>query len=217
MEQSTNNRTCIPGGIELLLKKAVVDKTFRSLLLSKRSKATDAMGIVLTDSESSMLDLIPEAQLSTIISHTKVNPVWRQGLLGCTTAVVLAALGSTNLALGDDQVPSTKEYSSIVTDKESERQINGILTGFVKDKDGKGIYMVEIAICGLRLGDLSDKDGNYVITKIPEGTYDIVFARSGYKDKIIKRIKIKASKVKDLNVVMVPGKPPKYQIGGIRP
>ena len=92
--QSGGNSTGrIPRGMEVLVKKAVVDPAFRSRLLEKRSAVAAEIQLVLTPAEKTMLDSIPTAQLETIIAKTKVHSKLAPILLTGTAAVILAALG----------------------------------------------------------------------------------------------------------------------------
>jgi len=94
----------IPRGIEVLVKKASVDPDFRDLLLERRSRAADAIGLTLAPAESQMLDAVPAAQLEVIIARTTVPPSRRQAFLGTAAAIMLAALGAAGC---DELVPVT--------------------------------------------------------------------------------------------------------------
>ena len=83
----------IPRGIEVLVKKASVDPAFRALLLGRRSKAADEIGLKLAPAEGVMLDHVPQAQLEAIINRTRVDPSRRNAFLGRAAGVMLAALG----------------------------------------------------------------------------------------------------------------------------
>jgi hypothetical protein len=82
----------VPRGIEILLKKAAVDESFRKILLSDRLNAADAIGLTLNPVEVSMLKAIPEPALEQMVVATKVQPKIRQAFMGYTAAVMLAAL-----------------------------------------------------------------------------------------------------------------------------
>jgi hypothetical protein len=82
----------IPRGIEVLVKKASVDPAFRQLLLEKRAKAADEIGLKLSPAEVSMLTAIPAAQLEAVIASTKVEDHHRAIFMGKVAAVMLAAL-----------------------------------------------------------------------------------------------------------------------------
>ena len=85
----------IPRGIEVLVKKASVDKEFMAVLLERRAEAAGEIGLELTDTEKAMLESIPAAQLEAIISRTKVEPQNRRVFLGKVAAAMLAAVGAS--------------------------------------------------------------------------------------------------------------------------
>ncbi|MFB3893113.1 MAG: hypothetical protein ACE15C_13940 [Phycisphaerae bacterium] len=87
----------IPRGIEVLVKKASVDPAFKALLLARRSKAADEIGLLLEEAEALMLDVVPAAQLDAIIARTKVDRKVLPAFLGKAAAVMLVALGATTV------------------------------------------------------------------------------------------------------------------------
>jgi hypothetical protein len=62
-------------GLEQALARAVVDAPFRARLLADRSRAALEEGIALTDSERTVLDSVPAAQLEEMISGLPPVPV----------------------------------------------------------------------------------------------------------------------------------------------
>jgi hypothetical protein len=82
----------IPRGIEVLVKKAAVDPSFKARLIEKRSAVAGEIELVLTAAEKQMLDTIPAAHLESIIANTKVNSKLIPILLTGTAAAILAAL-----------------------------------------------------------------------------------------------------------------------------
>jgi len=84
----------IPRGIDVLVKKAAVDPSFRALLLSDRDRAADAIGLALHPAEAAMLAAVPRAQLETIIDRTRVPDEQRRAFLGKVAAAMLAVLGA---------------------------------------------------------------------------------------------------------------------------
>jgi hypothetical protein len=85
----------VPRGIEVLVKKAVVDPEFKALLLAERSAAADAIGLELNEAEAAMLDRVPAVHLESIIANTAVSPKIKPAFMGRVAAVMLAALGVT--------------------------------------------------------------------------------------------------------------------------
>lgn len=94
----------IPRGIEVLLKKAVVDSQFKAKLLAERSQAARQIGLQLDASEAAMLDVSPAAQLEAIIASTRVDPSKKPVFLGKAAAVMLAALGASAIPSAAQEV-----------------------------------------------------------------------------------------------------------------
>jgi hypothetical protein len=92
----------IPHGIEILLKKAAIDESFKKILLSERSNAADAIGLTLQPVEAAMLKAIPESSLERIVGATKVQPKIKQAFMGYTAAVMLAALTAASQGIPQD-------------------------------------------------------------------------------------------------------------------
>ena len=67
----------IPRGVEVLVKKAAVDPSFKKLLLERRAEAAEAIALTLSPAEEAMLAAVPEAQLRAIVASTKVSPSLR--------------------------------------------------------------------------------------------------------------------------------------------
>jgi len=84
----------VPRGVEVLVKKAAVDPSFKQLLLEKRSAAAEAIALTLEPAEAAMLEAVPAGQLRAIISRTKVSPSLRPAFLGAVAAAMLAALAA---------------------------------------------------------------------------------------------------------------------------
>lgn len=89
---TTDRGRGIPRGMELLIKRAAVDASFRADLLSRRAAVADELAIPLDPSERAMLTSIPEAQLGIIISGTAVPEPQRKALTGASAAAMLALL-----------------------------------------------------------------------------------------------------------------------------
>ncbi len=93
----------IPRGMEVLIKKASVDRDFYPILLEERSKAAKRIGLELDPSEAMMLDGIPEAQLITIISNTRVKEKHIPAFTGYAAAAMLAAVGLVGIACNEER------------------------------------------------------------------------------------------------------------------
>ncbi|MGD8718948.1 MAG: hypothetical protein PVH29_09020 [Candidatus Zixiibacteriota bacterium] len=85
----------VPRGVEVLVKKAAVDPAFKKVLLSKRARAAEDIGLSLEPAEAAMLGAVPEDQLRAIIGRTKVSPSLRPAFLGAVAAAMLAALAAS--------------------------------------------------------------------------------------------------------------------------
>lgn len=83
----------IPRGIEVLVKKAAVDPTFRALFLERRAEAAVEIGLQLEPAEIAMLAIAPREQLETIIARTTVPEEHRRVFLGKVAAAMFAAIG----------------------------------------------------------------------------------------------------------------------------
>lgn len=92
----------VPRGMEVLIKKAAVDGNFYAALLKERSKTAERIGLKLDPSEAMMLDGIPEAQLITIISNTRVKDKHRPAFMGYVAAAMLAAVGLVTASCNED-------------------------------------------------------------------------------------------------------------------
>lgn len=90
----------LPRGLEVLIKKAAVDRDFCALLLARRAGAAQEIGLELTPAETAMLSLIPREQLAQTIERTEVPEHSRRAFLGKAAAAMLAALGMGGLATG---------------------------------------------------------------------------------------------------------------------
>lgn len=99
---SGKETSSVPRGIEILVKKASIDPTFKEALLKERAAAANRIDLSLEESEVRMLNNIPQPHLEGVISATKVSPNLKQAFLGYTAAVMLAALTATASASEDD-------------------------------------------------------------------------------------------------------------------
>ena len=96
----------IPRGIEILLKKAAIDESFRKTFLGDRLNAADAIGLTLQPVEAAMLKAIPDSALESMIAAAKVQPRIRQAFMGYTAAVMLAALTAASAGSTQDSSPA---------------------------------------------------------------------------------------------------------------
>ncbi|HRU62317.1 MAG TPA: carboxypeptidase-like regulatory domain-containing protein, partial [Bacteroidia bacterium] len=79
--------------------------------------------------------------------------------------------------------------------------LSGRVTGVVIDKaNGETLIGVPVMIEGTTLGAVTDLDGRYLITNIPNGTYNIVFRYIGYTTKIIRNVAVQEGSPINLDV-----------------
>jgi acyl carrier protein len=84
----------LPQGIEVLVRKAAVDESFRARLLAARAAAATDIGLELTAAEAAMLAVVPESQLDAIVARVDVPVEHRRAFLGQAAAAMLAALAA---------------------------------------------------------------------------------------------------------------------------
>ncbi|UCF97731.1 MAG: type II secretion system protein GspG [Spirochaetaceae bacterium] len=96
--RSRSNRLVgeFPRGIEILLKKARVDVSFRERLLKDPLSAAASISLVLTEQEVSILRNTPRSLVAMMVSNTRVLkqhvPIFKTAK---TAAVLALALGTT--------------------------------------------------------------------------------------------------------------------------
>ena len=87
----------LPRGVEVLLKKAAVDPSFRKTLLENPMEAASSIQLELDPVEQSILHSIPEKQLVIVIEQIVVPEPQRRAFLGHAAALMLAALSGVPL------------------------------------------------------------------------------------------------------------------------
>lgn len=80
---------------------------------------------------------------------------------------------------------------------------NGILSGTVKDKDGKPLGGATVKVQGTTRGAISKSDGKYNIVNIPAGSYEVKVTYVGLESSTIKVI-INADKTTNQNFTLKP-------------
>lgn len=90
-------RRIVPRGLEILLKKAKVDPTFRSLLQADPEAAAASIDLILTDSERSILANVPPEGLRTMIDKAFVPRQHVSTFLTQSAAAMLAVVLSTTV------------------------------------------------------------------------------------------------------------------------
>ena len=77
--------------------------------------------------------------------------------------------------------------------------IYGTLKGKITDEKGEGLIGASVEIIGKGLGAMADIDGNYAISNISPGKYDVKFSMLNYADKMIK-VQILVDKITTLDM-----------------
>ena len=109
-----------PRGIEVLIKKAAVDRTFKALLLKKRDAAAKAIGLALSRSEAAVLRSITSAQLAAMIRQTTVRPDLKPVFRGAAAALMLAALSAAGPTRAEEAPPRSDPTTEKPAPKEPE-------------------------------------------------------------------------------------------------
>ena len=112
--------TPFPRGIEILLKKAAVDASFRAVLLDDPNQAAVAIELKLEPIESAMLQSFPKEQLATIIDQTEVPEPHRRTFLGKSTVAMLLLLPGGIVGTSCFSKGSQPDYPSIPTEPKSD-------------------------------------------------------------------------------------------------
>lgn len=82
-----------------------------------------------------------------------------------------------------------------------------IVKGIVlDDKTGKTMPGVDVNILNTKLATSTDFDGNFIISQVPVGTYELQFSTSSYKTKIISEVIVKADDATNVTVSLVESK-----------
>lgn len=76
----------------------------------------------------------------------------------------------------------------------------GTIKGNIKDKaTNEGLIGANVVIEGAQMGSTTDLDGNFLITNVPVGTYNIVISYISYKTKKLEGINVESGKVVVIN------------------
>lgn len=84
---------------------------------------------------------------------------------------------------------------------------SGILKGTIKDKNNNTVPFANVALYTESkttpvTGCVSDLDGNYMVTTIPQGIYKVKVNAIGYTEHVIEQISINDSSTKHLNIIL---------------
>ncbi len=94
-------------------------------------------------------------------------------------------------------------FLSVVSAPSVFAQTPGILKGQITDLLTKeNVIGAGVLISGTSLGAATDVEGNFVINRVPPGTYSIVISSVGYQKATIQNITIEADKITLLNTTL---------------
>jgi len=114
--------------------------------------------------------------------------------------VILAILKDTDVTL-----LSGGEKSLIIKPAQKFSNTSGRIRGKVIDSEtGLPLIGTNIVLIGKGLGGTTDENGQYLISKIPQGTYTLTFSYIGYEDKELNQIEIAVQSELVLNVELKP-------------
>jgi hypothetical protein len=219
----------IPRGVEVLVKKAAVDPSFKKLLLERRAEAAEAIALTLSPAEEALLAAVPEAQLRAIVASTKVSPSLRPAFLGYAAAAMLAALGVsttkataghndeqeiiTSTGIRSETAEGRTKVASIVLDYYGVELSDdaAIVAGKVIDQNGQTVSGALIRIIDTNLYGNSNDDGVFYIEKVPPGKYTVLGSRVGFKRNTYE-VEVNAGTFEELTIVLIA-----EAAGGIRP
>jgi hypothetical protein len=210
----------IPRGIEVLVKKAVVDLEFKALLLAERSVAAAEIGLELTEGEAAMLDGVPEVQLEAIIANTTVSPKIRPAFMGRAAAVMLAALGTTVVTFAE-QVESgeaaVKTADDNTTVETADDLTTGVITGVVTDENGNPVSGALVVVKAANMFATTNADGYYKIEGVPVGSFDIKAARVGHSEMTLSGVIIIGGQTINASFILTTKVTGHHVITGSRP
>jgi len=104
----------VPRGIEIMLKKSVVDAKFRAEFLQKKAAAAALIELKLSDSEKSILNAIPVVNLEKMIAATCVHPNLHPAFMTYTAAVMLAAISAAGVCQAEGRQVGPEDSNYII-------------------------------------------------------------------------------------------------------
>jgi len=110
----------IPRGIEVLVKKASVDRRFRRKLLKLKDRAARLIGLRLSDIETSIIKSVDKRQLKNIIKKVKVPGYQRRIFLSNTAVAMLAIIIFSSKVTSDvfknNKNITNKKFKSLINE-----------------------------------------------------------------------------------------------------
>ncbi len=88
---------------------------------------------------------------------------------------------------------------------ESKNTLKGKVTGTVVDaQTGDPLVGTNVFFEGTMIGTASDLDGNYTITNVPPGSYDLVLSMIGYAKTVVQDVKVEADEIAKYDIALKP-------------
>jgi len=104
----------IPRGIEILIKKASVDKSFEKKLIKFRSKAAKELELDLTETEKQIIDTIPVNMLKNAIKNINIPDSQKSQFKGKVAAAMLSAISAFTL-INNSPSAKSQDISQAIT------------------------------------------------------------------------------------------------------
>jgi len=130
-------RRDIPRGLEILVKRAAIDTSFRAELLKKREKIAEELKIPLDASEIAMLACIPSEHLEKMIQATEVPPAQHKLLAKGTAAAMLALLAQLTFAPVPGRAEAPPKINLRPATSRSENDEYAVVKGIRPDIDNE--------------------------------------------------------------------------------
>lgn len=173
-------------------KTLQIDVQFPDELLSIRLKkiSTQANASILFDPQL-VKDTRSEALSST--KNMTTGQLIAQSLKGTPFSYKKTAATSYAIIRKDDE----KE-----TDALTVPHGQGTISGTVLDEAGNPVTGVTVSIPGTTIGTVTDVNGKYSLSNIPEGTVNVQFTFMSYETQLMRGVKVIADKATSLDVVL---------------
>ena len=130
-------RSDIPRGLEILVKRAAIDTSFRAELLKRREKIAEELKIPLDASEIAMLACIPSEHLEKMIQATEVPPAQHKLLAKGTAAAMLALLAQLTFAPVPGRAEAPPKINLRPSTSRSENDEYAVVKGIRPDIDNE--------------------------------------------------------------------------------
>lgn len=114
----------------------------------------------------------------------------------------LASTGFTFKTMPDNSIVIKKQEKTAVLSSQQKSTGKGTLQGTVLDEVGNVVTGVMVSIPGTTTGTMTDINGKYMLSGIPEGSTSLQFAFMGYETLLMNDVKISAGRSTLMDVVL---------------